>query len=590
MANCDLCYKSIDGIPFRCRRCHRIFCVHHHLPENHNCPFLRKHPNHFFEHKHGHHHSRNRIRYVPTYPKQIEPEMTESHVNEEITNQRKSWKNSVITKILLLFILLGLVIGSIFYLSSLETVRYLNEQRPATKTKYYNESVSNVISFKQYLENVYQIEGTREEFKAFLKRAIEGSEESGLFIYTLIDDNNNSIKIVGISDKLKEIFPKKGKSEKLYVVSGTFKRDYKTLLFDISDAKETQRDDSGYVTKVRTEEYFENITRTVVQPRYPQLRNVLYYVLDREILCQDGTPRSKCSENKPYLCTFTGLKKDPSNCGCPNGERLYKNNCIKVVKCSDGTFEPECSKNKPKQCLGGSLIDNAILCGCSADSDTIGATCKKIMRCSDGTRYGECSSEKPYFCSGGKLVEDAKLCGCNWGYRSYGGSCIDSDKADSLYALDYINKIRKENGRRALGWDDKLYELARFRAKDMYDRKYFDHVTPDGKCVKDFKTQFGLGKYDIAENAGAVTYGYTSYGIDYASYADSIQQVNGWLESRGHRFNLLYPTHILGAASCYKGACIFLGANMDGFGSGPCATGAEGLAFWENVGTQPGEI
>ena len=64
------------------------------------------------------------------------------------------------------------------------------------------------------------------------------------------------------------------------------------------------------------------------------------------------------------------------------------------------------------------------------------------------------------------------------------------------------------------------------------------------------------------------------------------------MESRGHRYNLLYPSHILGVAACYKGACVFLGANKEyyGLGFGPCTTGAEGTAYWETVNKQPSEI
>lgn len=37
---CSHCGKPIEGVPFTCRHCGKVFCVHHHLPENHNCPAL----------------------------------------------------------------------------------------------------------------------------------------------------------------------------------------------------------------------------------------------------------------------------------------------------------------------------------------------------------------------------------------------------------------------------------------------------------------------------------------------------------------------------------------------------------------------
>ncbi|MEM4454826.1 MAG: zinc finger AN1 domain-containing stress-associated protein [Thermofilaceae archaeon] len=37
---CEACGKVIDSVPFRCRYCGGVFCVYHHLPENHSCPAL----------------------------------------------------------------------------------------------------------------------------------------------------------------------------------------------------------------------------------------------------------------------------------------------------------------------------------------------------------------------------------------------------------------------------------------------------------------------------------------------------------------------------------------------------------------------
>ncbi len=41
MARCDYCGAEVD-LPFKCKYCGGTFCVKHHLPENHNCPGLRR--------------------------------------------------------------------------------------------------------------------------------------------------------------------------------------------------------------------------------------------------------------------------------------------------------------------------------------------------------------------------------------------------------------------------------------------------------------------------------------------------------------------------------------------------------------------
>jgi len=165
-------------------------------------------------------------------------------------------------------------------------------------------------------------------------------------------------------------------------------------------------------------------------------------------------------------------------------------------------------------------------------------------------------------------------------------------KEECRIAFDYVNRLRLDNDRKAIKWDDRLYQLAVARSKDMYERNYFDHVTLEGKCVKDFKADYGLAKYTIAENNGAQYSGYSDYDMSFDTSIDPKEQVDNWMSSRGHRYNLMYPSHILGAIGCYYGVCVFLGAHQDayGLGAGPCTTGDEVLAYWETVGKQLGEI
>jgi uncharacterized protein YkwD len=163
-------------------------------------------------------------------------------------------------------------------------------------------------------------------------------------------------------------------------------------------------------------------------------------------------------------------------------------------------------------------------------------------------------------------------------------------KNNSIEAFDYVNQLRKQNGRSAIQWDENIWKLAVLRSKDMYERNYFDHTTPEGKCVKDFQSLYGLSGYTIAENLGAQYIGYNDMKID--KKINIKEQVNGWMNSRGHKYNLMYPDHVKGAIGCYYGVCAFLGANTDpfGLGAGPCATGKQGIAFWNSIEKQPNEI
>lgn len=164
------------------------------------------------------------------------------------------------------------------------------------------------------------------------------------------------------------------------------------------------------------------------------------------------------------------------------------------------------------------------------------------------------------------------------------------NKQDSIEAFEYINDLRKGYGRNNLNWDENLYLLAVSRAKDMYDRNYYDHITPEGKCVKDFKSLFDVNYWNVAENIGGMMYYlHTREPIEGTSPKDV---VDGWMNSRGHRYNLLYPFHKAGAIGCYKYICTFLGGNENkyGLGAGPCTTGAKGLTFWKTAPKQDFEI
>ena len=162
-------------------------------------------------------------------------------------------------------------------------------------------------------------------------------------------------------------------------------------------------------------------------------------------------------------------------------------------------------------------------------------------------------------------------------------------KEESKKAFGYVNQVRKQYNRRPMEWDDNLYDLAVSISKDMVKRNYFDHVTPEGKCIKDFKADYGFSDYNVAENIGGMTHYENGDPVSDTSVTEAVDK---WLNSRGHRYNLLYPSHTKGAIGCYKAICVFLGANQEyyGLGFGPCTTGDEGTDYWNSVGKQPGEI
>lgn len=165
-----------------------------------------------------------------------------------------------------------------------------------------------------------------------------------------------------------------------------------------------------------------------------------------------------------------------------------------------------------------------------------------------------------------------------------------NSEADSRAAINYINSLRKQYGKAEIQFDQRAFELAIARAKDMREYNYYDHTNPHtGNCPDKMKSSYELNPEEyVAENI-----------VGYADYSENIfrqikfqpvtNAVDSWMNSRGHRYNLLYDKHIGGAVGCHKDKCVFLGLNYDKFGSG-CHTAAVGKQHWQTVPLQPGEV
>ncbi|MBD3387928.1 MAG: hypothetical protein GF416_02665 [Candidatus Altiarchaeales archaeon] len=176
---------------------------------------------------------------------------------------------------------------------------------------------------------------------------------------------------------------------------------------------------------------------------------------------------------------------------------------------------------------------------------------------------------------------DEEVCSFQ-GERDWVGECKN--------AFEYLNSIRKGYSRTSIKWDERAYYLAVSRSKDMFEKGYFDHVTPEGTCVKDMKGDYGFySAENLAENIGILRRYKNGMPTSSASPANSIDR---WMTSRGHRYNLLYEHHDRGAVGCYKSICTFIGVNHEplGLGKGECTNGEVSLLYWQTTGKRPDEI
>ncbi len=96
--------------------------------------------------------------------------------------------------------------------------------------------------------------------------------------------------------------------------------------------------------------------------------------------------------------------------------------------------------------------------------------------------------------------------------------------------LSSTNVEREQNALHSLTLNPTLSQAAQAKANDMITRNYWSHVTPDGQEPWVFINQTGYLYQAAGENL--------AYG-----FADNMSTVTGWMNSPGHRANILNGTY-----------------------------------------------
>ncbi len=96
-----------------------------------------------------------------------------------------------------------------------------------------------------------------------------------------------------------------------------------------------------------------------------------------------------------------------------------------------------------------------------------------------------------------------------------------------------VNEIRVQNGLKTLTYDWELSRVARIKSQDMKDNRYFSHNSPVYGTPFQMIKNFGISYRSAGENIAK-------------GYATPQAVVNGWMNSSGHRANILNSnfTHI----------------------------------------------
>ena len=109
----------------------------------------------------------------------------------------------------------------------------------------------------------------------------------------------------------------------------------------------------------------------------------------------------------------------------------------------------------------------------------------------------------------------------------------DQDSSVTTYEQEVIrlvNEIRKENGLKTLTYDWELARVARYKSQDMQDNKYFAHNSPVYGTPFQMIKSFGISYRSAGENIAK-------------GYATPQAVVNAWMNSSGHRANILNASY-----------------------------------------------
>ncbi|NPV92868.1 MAG: hypothetical protein HPY50_19040 [Firmicutes bacterium] len=118
----------------------------------------------------------------------------------------------------------------------------------------------------------------------------------------------------------------------------------------------------------------------------------------------------------------------------------------------------------------------------------------------------------------------------------------DEEPVDSLekQVFDLANAARAEHGLPPFKWDSRLAEVARQHSRDMRDQGFFSHNSPDGSPPFDRMNSAGLVFSAAAENIAV-------------GYRTAEEAHEGWMNSPGHRANILGDCEYLGVGVVYGG-------------------------------------
>ncbi len=107
-------------------------------------------------------------------------------------------------------------------------------------------------------------------------------------------------------------------------------------------------------------------------------------------------------------------------------------------------------------------------------------------------------------------------------------STTSSNSSIESEVLRLVNIERSKAGLSALKMSNELSDVARMKSQDMADKNYFSHTSPTYGSPFDMMKKFGITYTTAGENIAK-------------GYAGAEAVMNGWMNSEGHKANILNP-------------------------------------------------
>lgn len=155
--------------------------------------------------------------------------------------------------------------------------------------------------------------------------------------------------------------------------------------------------------------------------------------------------------------------------------------------------------------------------------------------------------------SSGELTKSDKVLNKSFNFVNKTFSSLDLGSEWNRSKLEMkvhrsINDVRIAHGLDRLSYKQDLVALARYHSEDMANENYFAHDSPGGESMVD-----RYQKFDISGCGwkGENIYYFEEYYVDnLTEFADTV--VAGWMNSKGHRENILTPEFDSEAIGVYR--------------------------------------